>query len=88
MAALVKSLEDLRVSLREENKLLKERDLEKNNIIAKMSQDQNDNEKVLENLRELVEKGEQEAFELKKQAKIKDEMLAKAVEEIKKVEII
>ena len=42
----------------------------------------------MENLRELVEKGEQEASELKKQAKIKDEMLAKAAEEVKKVETV
>ena len=50
MVILVKYLENLKVSLEEENKLLKQRDLEKDNIIAKMGQDQSDNDKVIENL--------------------------------------
>jgi len=37
MTALVKSLEELKVSLEKEYKLLKQRDLEKENIITKMS---------------------------------------------------
>ena len=36
MKGLVKSLDDLRISLQDENKLLKERDKEKKEIIAKM----------------------------------------------------
>ena len=36
MKGLVKSLDDLRISLQDENKMLKERDKEKEEIIAKM----------------------------------------------------
>ena len=84
MTNLVKSLEDLKVALEKENQALKEGNAEKNRIIEKLVKDHEDNEKVIEKLRELVEE-EKQVSELRKQAKVKDEMPAKAVEEIEKV---
>ena len=61
---------------------MKEGNAEKNRIIEKLVKDHEDNEKVIEKLRELVVEEEKQVSELRKQAKVKDEMPAKAVEEI------
>ena len=93
MKGLVKTLEDLKVSLESENKVLKENNEEKKRIIAKLVQDHENNEKVIENLRGLVEEEEKEVSELRNQvkglelaAKRKDEILAKVADETKNVE--
>ena len=92
MKGLVKTLEDLKVSLESENKVLKENNEEKKRIIAKLVQDHENNEKVIENLRGLVEEEEKEVSELRNQvkglelaAKRKDEILAKVADETKNV---
>jgi len=92
MKGLVKTLEDLKVSLESENKVLKENNEEKKRIIAKLVQDHENKEKVIENLRGLVEEEEKEVSELRNQvkglelaAKRKDEILAKVADETKNV---
>ena len=87
MAILVKSLEDLKISLQKENQVLKEGYAEKSKIVEKLVKSHEDDEKVIENLRKLVE-DEKQVSELRKQIKAKDEVLAKAAEEEEKVGIV
>jgi len=55
MTSLVKTLEDLKISLQKENQVLKEGYAEKSKIVEKLVKSHEDDEKVIENLRKLVE---------------------------------
>ncbi|KAG2556231.1 hypothetical protein PVAP13_8NG091402 [Panicum virgatum] len=88
MTSLVKTLEDLKISLQKENQVLKEGYAEKSKVVEKLVKSHEDHEKVIENLRKLVEEDEKQVSELRKQIKVKDEVLAKAAEEVEKVELV
>ena len=95
MKRLVETFESLKIALEDENSMLKQRDKEKEEIIAKMIKKHEDTERVIENLRTLVEDDEKQVSDLKNrvkgleiEAKRKDESIAKVLEETKKLGVI
>ena len=59
MTALVQTLEDLKISLQKKNQVMKEGYFEKSKIVEKIVKSHENDEKVIENLRKLVEKDEE-----------------------------
>ena len=59
MTALVQNLEDLKISLQKKNQVMKEGYFEKSKIVEKLVKSHENDEKVIENLRKLVEKDEE-----------------------------
>ena len=74
--------------MKKENEALKEGYAEKSRVVEKLVKSHVDDEKVIENLLKLVEEEGEQVTELKKQITVKDEVLAKAAEEVEKVGIV